>query len=255
MAKLTHAILRTPGPNLGQGLTTAGCGVPDYCLALAQHASYSQALQQAGLLVTTLGPLPQFPDAYFVEDTAVVTAEVAVIARPGAAARRGEEAYIEPVLAQHRPLARISHPGTLDGGDVLVAGWQVLVGLSNRTNSEGVRQLAAILSPHGYQVVAIPVNAGLHLKSSVSLAGPDILLATRAFTQMGTLAGFRVLVVAEDDEYSANVLWVNNHILIPAGYPQTRRLLEPVGWQIVELDMSEMRKMDGGLSCLSVRMA
>ncbi len=146
----TDGILRTPGSNLAHGLTTAGCSVPDHSLALAQHAKYAEALERAGLQVTVLEPLPAFPDAYFVEDVAVVAAEVAVITRPGAAARRGEEAFIEPVLAQHRTIARILNPATLDGGDVLIAGRRVLVGLTDRTNPEGARQLQEILSPHGY---------------------------------------------------------------------------------------------------------
>ncbi len=168
--------------------------------------------------------------------------------------RRGEEAYIEPVLAQHRPIARIVKPATLDGGDVLVAGKRVLVGLTDRTNPEGARQLREILSPHGYQVVAIRVSAGLHFKSSVNLVGEDILLVTREFAKHEALEGFRLIVVEEGDEYSANVLWVNDRILVPAGYPRTHSLLDPLGRVIVELDMSEMRKMDGGLTCLSLRL-
>jgi dimethylargininase len=251
---LTDAILRTPGSNLAHGLTTAECGVPDHALALAQHTNYAEALQRAGLRMTVLEPLAAFPDAYFVEDVAVVTAEVAVIARPGAAARRGEEAFIEPVLAQHRPLARIASPARLDGGDVLVAGRRVLVGLTGRTNPEGARQLQEILSPHGYQVAALLVSGGLHLKSSVNLVGPDVLLVTCAFSHHDALAGFRLVVVKEGDEYSANVLWINDYILIPAGYPRTRSLLEPLGRQIVDVDVSEIRKMDGGLTCLSLRL-
>ena len=249
----THAILRTPGSNLAHGLTTAASGVPDHALAFAQHTQYAQALRNAGLNAIILDPLPAFPDAYFVEDVAVVVPEVAVIARPGAVARRGEEAFIEPVLAQHRRIARIVDPATLDGGDVLVAGRRVLVGLTDRTNTEGARQLHEILSPHGYQVAAIPVSAGLHFKSSVNLVGEDALLVTREFAHHDVLAGFRRIVVEEGDEYSANVLWVNDRILVPTGYPRTRSLLEPLERLIVELDMSEMRKMDGGLTCLSLR--
>jgi dimethylargininase len=248
------AILRTPGSNLEHGLTTTESGVPDYALALAQHTKYAEALECAGLHVTILEPLSAFPDAYFVEDVAVVTAEVAVITRPGAETRRGEEAFIEPVLAKYRPIARIVNPATLDGGDVLIAGRRVVVGLTDRTNPEGARQLRKILSPHGYQVVGIPVSKGLHLKSSVNLIGQDVLLVTREFAHHDALVGFRLVVVEEGDEYSANVLWVNDHILVPAGYPRTCSLLEPLERQIVELDMSEMRKMDGGLTCLSLRL-
>lgn len=236
------------------GLTTARSSVPNYALALRQHAHYVEALQEAGLEVTILDPLSAYPDAYFVEDVAVVTPELAVITRPGAVARRGEEAFIEPVLATHRSIARIVSHGTLDGGDVLVAGRRVFIGLTDRTNAEGARQLGEILSSFGYDAVKIPVSAGLHLKSSVNLVGEDQLIVTRACAEHDALAGFRLLVVDEGDEYSANVLWVNDRILVPAGFPQTRRLLEPLGRPIVEIDVSEIRKMDGGLTCLSLRL-
>jgi dimethylargininase len=236
------------------GLTTASSGVPDHARALRQHALYAEALQQAGLKVTVLDPLPEHPDAYFVEDVAVITREVAVVTRPGAVARRGEEAFIEPVLATHRPIARIVSPGTLDGGDVLIVGHRVFVGLTDRTNQEGARQLHEILSPHGYYAVMLPVSRGLHLKSSVNLVGESQLLVTREFAKHDALAGFHMLVVDDGDEYSANVLWVNKLILVPAGFPQTYRLLESLGRHIVEIDVSEIRKMDGGLTCLSLRL-
>jgi dimethylargininase len=248
------AILRSPGSNLADGLTTADSGAPDPSSALIQHTKYAEALKRIGLHVTILEPLAPFPDAHFVEDVAVVVGEVAVVTRPGAPARRGEAEFIEPVLAQHRRNARIVSPATLDGGDVLVAGRRVFVGLTERTNPEGARQLHEILSPFGYQVVVIRVSAGLHLKSSVNLVKPDVLLVTREFAHHHALADFRRIVVEEGDEYSANVLWVNDHVLIPAGYPRTRSLLEPLGMQILELDVSEMRKMDGGLTCLSLRL-
>jgi dimethylargininase len=250
----THAILRTPGPNLALGLTTARSGVPDHAHALRQHTRYIEAIQQAGLEVTVLEPLSAYPDAYFVEDVAVVTPEIAVITRPGAAARRGEEAFIESVLRTHRPIGRIVNPGTLEGGDVLVAGMRVFVGLTDRTNAEGARQLHEILSPQGYDVVKIPVGKGLHLKSSVNHVGEGELLVTREFAGHDALAGFRLLIVDEGDEYSANALWVNDRILVPAGFPQTCRLLESLGRRIVEIDVNEFRKMDGGLTCLSLRL-
>lgn len=252
--RFTNAVLRLPGPNLGEGLTTAAMGAPDHALALAQHARYVTALEEAGVRTTVLEPLSAFPDAHFVEDAAVVTPEVAVIARLGAPPRRGEEAFIEPALARHRSTVRIREPGTLDGGDVLVAGRRVLVGLSERTNERGAIQLRETLSPLGYEVVAVAVGGGLHLKSSVNLVSEETLLVARAFVGHPALAGFRQLAVAAGDEYSANVLWVNERLLMPAGFPRTRALLEPIGTPIVELDVSEFRKMDGGLTCLSIRL-
>ena len=251
--RFTHALMRLPSANFADGLTTANEGTPSFELALAQHAAYARALHEAGLAVTMLEALPAFPDACFVEDVAVITPEVAVITRPGAAARLGEEAFIEPALARVRKISRIVAPGTLDGGDVLVVGQRVLVGLSERTNAEGVGQLREILEPFGYEVVGIPVAAGLHFKSSVNQVAGDVLLVTREFASHPALGQYELLIVPAGDEYSANVLSVNNHLLIPAGYPRTRALLEPLGKLIIEIDVSEFRKMDGGLTCLSLR--
>jgi dimethylargininase len=254
MTAFTHAIVRSPGADMAAGLTTANLGVPDYALALEQHARYVEELERAGLSVTALEPLPGFPDAHFVEDVAVVTPEVAVIARPGAEARRGEAEFIEAALAKHRSVARIQAPGTLDGGDVLSLGRQVFVGLSSRTNREGARQLEGILRPFGYCVAAIPVGAGLHFKSSVNLLTDDTLLVTSTFNRHEALTHFDAIVVDEGDEYSANVLRINDRILVPAGFPRTIAKLERLGESLVEVEVSEMQKMDGGLTCMSVRL-
>lgn len=253
MTAFTHAIVRKPGANMAAGLTTANLGAPDYALALEQHARYVEELERAGLSVTVLEPLPAFPDAYFVEDVAVVTPEVAVITRPGAEARRGEAEFIEPALAKHRSLIKLQAPGTLDGGDVLAIGKQVFVGLSNRSNQEGARQLSVILRPYGYSVAAAAVFEGLHLKSSANCLADDALIVTSAFSQLEALAGFRLVVVDEGDEYSANVLRLNDRILVPAGFPRTAAKLERLGESLVEIDVSEMQKMDGGLTCMSLR--
>lgn len=264
------AIVRRPGPNLGDGLSTGELGAPDYARALQQHACYVQALEEAGLDVTVLEPLPDFPDAYFVEDVAVVVPELAVIARPGAPERRGETEAMESVLAAFRRIARIEDPGTLDGGDVLVAGKRVFIGVSRRTNQEGARQFATLLGPIGYQCVLVPVDVGLHLKSNVNWVRDNTLLMTRGMARgewgLGSgewlgagdmrseiFAGFRQIVVDEDDEFAANVLAVNKRLLMPTQFPRVRTKLERLGMPIVELDVSEMRKRDGGLTCMSLR--
>jgi dimethylargininase len=238
---------------MATGLTSAGLGAPDYAAALRQHVAYARELERAGLAVTVLDSLTGFPDAYFVEDVAVVTPEVAVIARPGATERRGEEEAIVPVLAEHRVVARIRGAGTLEGGDVLIAGRHVFVGLSPRTNRDGASQLEAILAPRGYGVTAIPLPSGLHLKSSVNLVGDGVVIVTPALAEHEALASYRRIVVDPGDEYSANVLRVNDRLLVPAGFPRTVSKLEALGASLVELDVSEMAKMDGGLTCLSLR--
>ena len=251
---LTRAILRRPGADFAAGITTSGRGAPDLGRMLAQHAAYATTLRALGLAVDVLEPLPGFPDAYFVEDVAVIVPEVAVIACPGAASRSGEVEPIVPAIAAHREIVRLTEPATLDGGDVLIVDREVLVGLSARTNREGTAQLARFLEPHGYRVRTVPVTAGLHLKSSVSHLGGDTLLVSRRFANAPELSGYRRVVVEAEDEAACNTLLVNGTLLSPAGFPAARPKLEQTGLPVVELDVSEARKMDGGLSCMSLRL-
>jgi dimethylargininase len=158
-----------------------------------------------------------------------------------------------PVLAGHRDLAHIEPPGTLDGGDVLIVGDRVLIGISGRTNAAGAHQLGGILGAHGYDCRPVPVDAGLHLKSGVNYVGDGVLLLTAGFAAQQALAGFERIVVVEDETYACNTLLANGRLLTPAGFPATRRRLGDLGREIVELDASEFRKMDGGLTCLSLR--
>lgn len=250
-----HAITRQPGPDYAQGLTTSDLPEPDLGAALLQHGHYVACLENLGLKVTTLPPAPGFPDACFVEDTAVVTAEVAVITRPGALSRREEILSIEPILAQFRPeLRRIVAPGTVDGGDILQVGRQFFIGISDRTNAEGARQLAEILTGHGYRCTTIPVAAGLHLKSSLNYIGHDLLLVTAAFQDHPAIKEYQKILCPPGEEYAANTLLVNGTLVTPRGFPGTLRLLRTTGFPIIELDTSEYRKMDGGLTCLSLRL-
>jgi len=249
----THAICRRPGNTLGAGLTTADLGVPDPAKALDQHAAYVFTLAELGLEVTVMDPEPDHPDAHFVEDTAIVTPEVAIICRPGHSDRRGEELSVAKVLAAHRLLEYINAPGLIDGGDVLQVGRHVLVGLSERTNLAGAEQLGAILESNGMSWTPVPVAEGLHFKSSVNEVG-ECLLVTSEFAHREELAGYEKIIVPDDEAYAANTLRINDHLIMPAGYPKTRCLLEPLGLPITELDLSEMRKMDGGLTCLSLRL-
>jgi dimethylargininase len=249
----SRALVRTPGPDAGRGLTTAGLGPPDFRLLLAQHAAYVDALRALGLDVEVLDPLPGFPDAYFVEDPAVVMTDVAVITRPGAPSRRGEEAALEPALARRRPIERLAPPATLDGGDVLEAGGRWFIGLSERTNEAGARALGRILEARGRAWSAVPVGAGLHLKSSVGTLGGRALVLTEALAAHAAFEGYDRVVLDPGDEYAANALWINGELLVPAGFPRARRKLAALGLPVRELDVSEVRKMDGGLTCMSLR--
>jgi len=249
----TQAIVRKPGPNFADGITTAALGKPDYALVLAQHQAYVATLQTLGIAVVELDPLPAHPDAYFVEDTAVIVPEVAVIANMGAPARQGEEKAMAAVLAHFRPLAHIDPPGTFDGGDVLVVNHHCLIGLSERTNAAGARQLGETLARYGYRWDAIPVGAGLHFKSSVNYVGKNTLLLDAAFVDHPAFAGYDKLIIDGEETYAANTLLINDHLLLPAGFPKTKQQLGGLGLPIIELETSELRKMDGGLTCLSLR--
>jgi dimethylargininase len=250
--RFSGAIVRRPGRDLGEGITAAGLGPPSFELACRQHDAYVEALRDAGLAVEVLDALPGYPDAYFVEDVAVILDDVAVISRPGAEARRGEIEAIEPTLAARRPTVRIEPPGILDGGDVLLVGRRAFIGISERTNRAGAEQLGALLTRRGYRWSAIPLIAGLHLKSSVNAVDEDGLLVTEGFP-VAPFAGFRLLEVPASESYAANSLRINELVLMPQGFPRTRHLLESIGAEVRELDVSEPRKMDGGLTCMSLR--
>jgi dimethylargininase len=250
----THAIARRPGQNFAQGITTAVKEAPPmYEILVNQHEEYITTLESIGIEVTLLDALPDHPDAYFVEDTAVVAAEVAVITNPGADARKGEEETIAPVLAKYRKTEKIRPPGTVDGGDVLQVDKHFFIGASERTNREGSGQLSQILKSFGYTCTIVTVGEGLHFKSSVNYVGKNTLLITEDFAGNAQFEGYDTLIVNNDESYAANTLFVNDHLLVPRGYPDTRKKLEVLGFKIIELDTSEVRKMDGGLTCMSIR--
>ena len=251
--KFSRAIVREPGPNCAAGLTTSALGPPDYEMLLAQHQHYVDTLRELGLQVEVLPAQPDFPDGYFVEDPAVVAPEVAIITIPGAPARQGEQHSIAPALSRHRPLAHIQPPGNVEGGDVLQVGRHFFIGLSERTNEDGAGQLGQILAQHGYTCATVPVGPGLHLKSSVNIVAPDALLLTKEFAGRPAFARYRHIVLDEDEAYASNTLYINGALIMPAAFPRTRSRLETLGQPIIELDVSEVQKMDGGLTCMSLR--
>jgi dimethylargininase len=253
--KITHAITRLPGSDFAQGITTADLGSPDYDLMLRQHQAYVQTLKSLDIRVVTLEPLLGYPDAYFVEDVAVILPEAAVITRPGAASRRDEIKSIEPALSPFRPLVRIEEPGTLDGGDILVADDHWFIGISERTNQNGAEQLGHILNEYGFQWTAVQVQAGLHLKSSLNYVGKKTMLVSQPFADHEALRNYRLIVIDQTEEYACNTLWVNDHLITPAGFPKVHAQLETLGYPIIELDVSECQKMDGGLTCMSLRLS
>lgn len=255
--RFTQALLRIPGDNFAQGLTQSGEGAPDPALALAQHRAYRAALEGAGVALTILPPDPRHPDGCFVEDTALLTARGAILARPGAPSRRGEVDAIEAALrAAFAEFARIEPPGTLDAGDVCEADGHFLIGLSARTNDAGADQLAGLLGDLGYRADLVDIRASrtlLHLKTGIAYLGEGRLLATADFPPHPALAAYEVVEVPATERYAANALRVNDRVLVAAGYPAARAAIESLGFEAVPLEVSEFRKLDGGLSCLSLR--
>jgi dimethylargininase len=245
-----RAIVRRPGRNFARGITTSGMGQPDFGKALEQHSAYCDALIRCGVELTVLDADERYPDGCFVEDTAVVNSRVKVISRPGAVTRRGEEKEIERVLAGAGPAESLTAPGTLEGGDVLRAENHYFIGISERTNREGADQLAAILTKHGFTVSVIRVEAGLHLKSDIAYLGERNFISTPVFSKTAHTAN--TIVLDPDEYYSANCLRVNDYLLIPKGFPKSKMKITELGYKIIELEMSEFRKMDGGLTCLSL---
>jgi len=249
-----RAIVRRPCRNFINGLTSAGLGKPDYDQALEQHSIYIGTLKACGLEVAVLEADERYPDSVFVEDPAVVTDRLAVITRPGALSRRGEETGIAEALKTYYPrLERIQAPGTLEGGDVMRAGERFFVGLSQRTNREGFDQFARILEKYGYAATSVPLRHVLHLKTGLAYLENNNLLAAGEFLSDPVFQDFRIIPIESGESYAANSIWVNGSVLVPEGFAKTRRAIINLGCPVLTLDVSEFRKLDGGLSCLSLR--
>lgn len=225
----------------------------DVARARAQHAEYERALAAAGCERVRLPELPEHPDSVFVEDCAVVLAELAVATRPGAASRRGEVASVARALAAYRPIAALEAPATLDGGDVLALGRTLFVGLSQRTNAEGVRQLRALVAPHGLAVEAVPIAGALHLKTAIARADAHTLVANPAWVETARFASHgEVVAVDAREPFAANVLHVRETTLCAAAFPRTAERLAARGVRVVAVAADELAKAEGGLTCGSL---
>ena len=249
----SNAIVRKPGISYSEGITTSNLGKPDITLALKQHEIYCQALEKCGLRVERLEAAPSFPDSVFVEDTAIITGKIAVIARPGDSRRRGEEKIIEESISKYRSLVYIKEPGTVDGGDICQAGGHFFIGISERTNYEGARQLESILSKYGYSSSLIKVNHTLHLKSGFNYIDNNYLLVHKQFSNNPEIKNRKKIVVPDKEAYAANIVRINEYLLVAEGFPETLKKLKQINLQLLTINISEFRKMDGGLSYLSLR--
>ncbi|MFJ8064652.1 dimethylarginine dimethylaminohydrolase family protein [Psychrobacillus sp. NPDC096426] len=254
MSKFQNVIVKTPGKSYVEGLTTSDLGKPDYDKLLVQHEAYVEALKKCGVEVTLLSASEEFPDSTFVEDAAVLTAEFAVVTNPGAESRNGEIVEIESVLKDfYNKFHYIKSPGTLDGGDILQADNKFYIGISERTNEEGARQLKEILESEGFEATIIPLKKFFHLKTGIAYLGNNKMVVAGEFIDHLEFDSYDKIVISDEDEYSANCIRVNDYVIIPEGYSETKRKINEAGYKTIELDMSEVQKQDGGLSCLSLR--
>ena len=255
---ITRAIVRSPSRNFADGLTNSGLPAPDYERAVRQHNEYCLALEDLGLRLTHLPADERYPDSTFVEDTAIVTERVAVITRPGAPSRRSEVDDITQTLDQFYSSVRmIAGPATLDGGDVCQVEDHFFVGISERTNEEGATQLSAILTNAGYACTFIDIRhlspRLLHLKSGLAYLGSNKLVVDSELSDRDEFQEFEIICPNADEAYAANCLAFGSTMLLAAGYPRFEAQLRQLGFNTKALDMSEFQKMDGGLSCLSLR--
>jgi len=250
----TKAIVRRPGKSLINGITTAGLGQPDFELALKQHDAYIVALESCGVAVTVMPAEEAYPDGMFVEDVALLKERCAIVTRPGADARKGETVSMALQLTEFfDQVHSVEAPGTADAGDIMMVGDHFYIGLSERTNESGAEQIIAHLSQYGYTGSCIRISEGLHFKSSVSYLENNNIVVTGELVKKPELGNFNAIDIDPTDAYSANSVWVNDRVLVPAGYAVTSEKIKTAGYEVIELDVSEFRKLDGGLSCLSLR--
>jgi len=224
----------------------------DLQIARAQHHAYERLLEKLGARVVSLPADPGLPDSMFVEDPAIVLDELSVIFPMGTESRRPEAASLAQVISKFRKLEHITLPGTLEGGDILRIDRKLFVGVSKRSNAEGIRQLATILASHQYEVIAVPVTGCLHLKSAVTSLGRDTLLANRAWFDPVPFSGYDWLDVDPAELHAANALALANSVIFPASFPRTRARIEARGFHVTPLDISELQKAESGLTCSSL---
>ena len=254
----TKAITKKPCKALIDGISTAmfGEGTPIYEDAVKQHDKYVATLKELGLDVTELEADERYPDSCFVEDPAVVMERCAVITNPATDSRNGEKLEIVSTIEKFYDKSQIFYieaPGTMEGGDVMKVGDHFYVGLSDRTNAEGAKQFNDIVTKFGYTSSTVPVTEGLHLKDFVIYLENNNMLVTPIMNEMEAFKEFNRFVIDEDELYAINSMNINGTVLVPEGYPKTQKIIEDLGYPIVLVDTGEFRKIDGSLTCLSLR--
>ena len=252
-----NVIVRRPAKSLINGITSAPeLGKPDYELALKQHDAYIEALKECGVQVTVLEALEDYPDSCFVEDTAVLAKKCAIISNPGAETRRGESALMVDTIKKFYKDDQIEYmksPGTMEGGDVMMVGDHFYIGLSARTNEEGCRQFKEALAKYGYTCSVVSLDEVLHLKTGVNYIENNNMLVSGEFIEKPDFKTYNKIIVPMEEAYGANCIWVNDTVIVPKGYPTVEKGVRDAGYKVIVTDTSEYRKLDGGLSCLSLR--
>lgn len=252
-----NAIVRKPCRAMVDGITSAPeLGRPDFALAQQQHEMYVKALESTGVKVKVLEAEDNFPDSCFVEDVAVITRNCAILTNPGAPSRNEEARKMLPVLQEYFEADKIEHitaPGTLDGGDVMMVGDHFYIGRSERTNDEGIRQFIEILVKHGLGGSAVELTQVLHLKTGVNYIENNTMLVAGEFIDKPEFKQYKHIIIPENEAYAANCIWMNGTVIVPAGFPTTEKRIRNAGYPVIIVDTSEYRKLDGGLSCLSLR--
>ncbi|KZK88585.1 N(G),N(G)-dimethylarginine dimethylaminohydrolase [Pseudovibrio sp. Ad46] len=251
----THAITRTPGQSITRGLRAVDVGAPDHEVFLKHHDDYVAALKTTGATIITLDAMEEFPDSVFVEDAALCLPEVAIAMRPGASSRLGEAAAMIPSLEKlYDTVLTIQGEGFIDGGDILTTEREILIGTSARTDTAGIEELRKMVAPWNYKVRELQTPDGvLHFKTDCSLLDEETILSTKRLDASGCFEGYRVLHTAEGEEACANSIRFNDLVLMPDGFPKTEELLVKEGYNIRKIGNSEAAKLDGGMSCLSLR--
>ena len=257
MKKFNHVIVRRPCKAMVEGITSAPeLGKPDYALALKQHDAYIEALKQCDVDVTVLEADERYPDSCFVEDPALITRKCAIITNPGAESRNGEKEEIVGAVKKFFTDDQIEHikaPGTLEGGDVMMVGDHFYVGRSARTNEEGIRQLTEILAKYDMTCSEVKLEEVLHLKTGVNYLENNNMLVSGEFVTKPDFEKYNKVQIPEEEAYAANCIWVNDTVIVPEGYPTVLAAVKGLGYKTLLVDTSEYRKLDGGLSCLSLR--
>ncbi len=253
--EFTRAITRLPAHSIVNGLRAEDVGNPDHDQTIKDHSHYVATLKEAGASVTELSALESYPDSVFVEDVALCLPEVAILMRPGAASRVGEVSEIGPVLRDvYDQVVEIEGPGFIEGGDILTTAKEILVGHSTRTDKAGVAELAKIVSQWGYKLREVMTPAGvLHFKTDCSLLDVETVLSTKRLDASGCFENYRVIHTSDGEEAAANSIRFNQLVLMPAGFPRTCERLLNEGYDVREINNSECAKLDGGMSCLSLR--